>query len=91
MDGCMDGRTRLDGSGNAVTGARQALAGLLGGRLLGVGGDWRCVNGGDGRGRQGKGVLFSEACSPSPLRRASDMMIVGWWLVVGWVLEVECR
>jgi hypothetical protein len=46
---------------------------------------------GDGRGREGKGVLFSEACSPSPLRRASDMMIVGWWLVVGWVLEVECR
>ena len=30
---------RLDGSGNAVASARQALAGLLGGRLLGVGGD----------------------------------------------------
>jgi hypothetical protein len=44
MDGWMDGHTRLDGSGNAVTGARQALAGLLGGRLLGVGGDWRRVS-----------------------------------------------
>jgi hypothetical protein len=32
-------RTRLDGAGNAVTSSGEALAGLLGGGLLGVGGD----------------------------------------------------
>ena len=32
-------RTRLDGAGNAVTSSGEALAGLLGGGLLGVAGD----------------------------------------------------
>jgi hypothetical protein len=36
-------RTRLDGTGNAVTSSAEALAGLLGGGLLGVGGHWKIV------------------------------------------------
>lgn len=33
--------TRLDSAGNAVTSTRDVLADLVGGRLLGVRGDWR--------------------------------------------------
>lgn len=37
-------RTRLDGAGNAVTSSGKTLAGLLGGGLLGVGGDCDAVS-----------------------------------------------
>jgi hypothetical protein len=84
----MDGRTRLDGSGNAVTGARQALAGLLGGRLLGVGGDWRGVSEGGwqrvtGEGRTLLGGLLAESLAKSVRHDDCWLVVGGWWLGVG--------
>ena len=89
---CVEGHTRLDGSGNAVTGTGQVLAGLLGGRLLGVGGDCGCVSGcmwqrGKG-GREGRtllGGLLAESLAKSV--RHDDGWLVGWLVVVVVVVE----
>ena len=79
-------RTWLDGTSNAVTGSREALAGLLGGGLLGVGGHCEDVRWRTEVGCGQVSILFSAAWSPRPLRMESDMLIVCEWLVEG--LEV---
>jgi hypothetical protein len=76
--------TRLDSAGRLVSCTGDVLADLGGGGLLGVGGDCKmCQCFGCGGWQSCRCSLFSDACSPRPLRRLSDMLMVGGLVVKG--------